>query len=158
MKREHALLNIEGNATFVSITIKDDIDEDLSAVLHKFLHSSLKYDQNKRVFMLKTKNLDSFLSDIDSIVQEFEKQTEESEEESEESSSSSSDDSEEDKVLIQQALARRLEMKSRQDIIDTEVISESEHESVITHSRRIRFLLQEIKALKARVAKLEQQA
>ena len=161
MKHDHPQLNIEGNTKSLFISVKDEVDDDLSSILHEFLHKKLKYDKNKQVFLLPAKNLSIFTQDIQSIVDEVKRQQEEDEEnnkedeEHNEDESSDSDDSDEDTVTIQKALARRVKLKSRQDVINDETISDSEHEDVITMTRRIRFLLQEIKALKARVAKLE---
>jgi hypothetical protein len=72
------------------------------------------------------------------------------------SMSESSDDEDKDNMeTIQQILARRLKSKSSQKMLDKYNISDSEDEDMITHSRRIRFLLHEIKQLKEQITNLK---
>ena len=66
----------------------------------------------------------------------------------EESSEESDDESSTDDELIQKVLARRLMSESTQDIIDNDLIEDSENEDVISLSRRLRHLYKEFNSIK----------
>ena len=162
---EHDYLEISDSKKpkTLNVNLREDVEDKIASILFKFLHKKLKYDKKKDTFLLNSDLLTSFINEVDSVIEEIKKQIEEDSSSSSSSESSDCNEEEEvneitdeDKVTIQEAFARKHQLKSRGDIIDDETIEESENEDVITMTRRIRFLLREIRSLKERVTLLEQ--
>jgi hypothetical protein len=102
----------------------------------------LKYNRQK---------LNSLITDMNKIIQSYDP-----EDEPEDSSGSSDDDDDKDNIeTIQKVLARRLKSTSSQKTIEEYHISDSEEEDMIKHSRRLRFLLKEVKQMKDEITNLK---
>jgi hypothetical protein len=107
--------------------------------------SSFCFDNNEDDLDNKDTNKDKSTQESDDDIKD---KNEDNNKDKEESSEESDDSSSTDDELIQKVLARRLMSESTQDIIDNDLIEDSENEDVISLSRRLRHLYKEFNTIK----------
>jgi hypothetical protein len=109
------------------------------------------WKENKKGWILpkqKVRKLKQYdRKSVDSVEEKSEKEQSKEEDSKEESETESESDSTDDE-LIQKVLTRRFKSQSEQEVLEEEIISDSENEDVLSLCRRIRHVYKEINNLK----------
>jgi hypothetical protein len=120
---------------------KDTEDEDIYKLIVTFLDDNFKRVSPKSLqWFCKADESYQICSEIDRVLEELENEEDESDDE-----------------LIQEALARRYKSPSSNKHIEDENVEDSESETMIKHSRRLRHIYSTMKSLREDIKKLQLQ-
>ena len=127
-----------GNAI---ISVRKDIeDEDIYKLITTFLDDTFKRNGKQLQWFCKADEAHEIVAEIDRVLEDLE-----------------NDEDESDDELIQEALKRRYKSPSSNKHIEDEYVEDSETETMIKHSRRLRHVYQQIKLLRDQVHQLQAQ-
>jgi hypothetical protein len=122
---------------FISgVDLDEDLEKKLESTIPEFKENGL--GTRDKPLKMNTIQLNKVLSETNKIMQEFSMKYE----------SSDSEDDDDDEETIQHVISRRIKRTSKYEIIDSETIDHSDDENNITLSRRLRYILKELKQLK----------
>lgn len=122
---------------FISgVELNEDLEKKLESTVPEFKENGL--GSRDKPLKMNTVQLNKVLTDTNKIMQEFSMNYE----------SSDSEDDENDEETIQQVISRRIKRSSNHELIESDIIDHSDDENNITLSRRLRYILKELKNLK----------
>ncbi len=125
---------------FISgVDLNEDLEKKLESSIPEFKENGL--GTREKPLKMNSVQLNKALSETNKIMQEFSMNYEPSD----------SEDDDNDEETIQQVISRRIKRASTQEVLEDETIEHSDDENNITLSRRVRYLLKELKKLKSKI-------
>jgi hypothetical protein len=118
---------------YLLVEIKDHVSKRLYDYIDDWCEENCR--DSKKGWLAKRTEQSDFLSAVEKAVKKFETEPEKQD---------SSSDSDTDDESIQKVLCRRLKTHSKQDIINSTHISDSEEEDVISLCRRMRAIYKQL--------------
>jgi hypothetical protein len=127
----------------VGIEFSEDLKEELSKIFKD------GFGTRSKPLKFNTLQLQNILKETNKIMEQFNLNHMNDDDEDCE------DDEDNDEEIIQQVISRRLKSKSSQEVLEDDIINDSEDEDNITICRRLRYLISSINRLKNELKELK---